>query len=211
MSKRLATLTLTLFLSGWVLSGCNLAISRATETPTQEIVKSPEPIQTTQVVPKSSPTPSLLASPTPTPYLDMWTTFSSAVFKISLQYPADWQPVPGYSSPEMGETRFGAINGFFQIGAMDTDSIDQAAAAEAKHKLMPYGSQPTIEVLQIQGQEARLILPSDDQPAGMQHQAAVIVRYPQAVNVIGTPARFFVLYADYPHIRTIAQTLQFVQ
>ncbi len=92
---------------------------------------------------------------------------------------------------------------------MDSDSIDLATAAEAEHKLQPYGSQPTIETLQIQGQEARLILPSDDQPTGMQHQAALIIRYPQPVNVIGTPCRYFVLWADWPHIRTIAQTLRF--
>ena len=170
---------------------------------------SQEPFQITHALPSPSPIPSSTITPTPSPYLDMWATFSSPKFAVSLQYPADWQPVPGYISPELGETRFGAINGFFQIGAMDTDSIDQAAAAEAKHKLQPYGSQPTIEVLQIQGQEARLILPSEDQPSGMQNQAAIIIRYPQPVNVIGTPARYFVLYADYTHIRTIAQTLQF--
>jgi hypothetical protein len=158
-----------------------------------------------------SPTPLPLITPTPTPYMDMWTTFSNLAYAISLQYPADWQPVPGYGSPETGETRFAAINGFFQIGAMDAASIDDVAAAEAGHRLQPYGSQPTIETLQIQGQEARLILPSADQPAGMHYQAALIVRYPQPVNVVGTPCRYFVLWADWPHIRTIAQTLHFTR
>jgi len=109
----------------------------------------------------------------------------------------------------MGEIRFAAINGFFQIGAMDSDSIDLAAEAEAEHRLQPYGSQPIIETLQIQEQDARLIIPSDDQPTGLQNQAALIIRYPQPVNVLGTPCRYFVLYADSPHIRTIAQTLVF--
>jgi len=141
----------------------------------------------------------------------MWTTFESSVFAISLQYPADWQPIPGYGSPETGNTRYGAINGFFQIEAMDSERIDAAAAAEAEHRLQPYGSQPTIETLQIQGQEARLILPSNDQPMGMQHQAALIVRYPEPVNRSGMPCRYFILWADRPHIRTIGQTLQFAR
>ena len=139
----------------------------------------------------------------------MWTNYSNLAYAISLQYPADWQLVPGYGSPETGEIRFAAINGFFQIGAMDAASIDDVVAAEAGHRLQPYGSQPTIETLQIQGQEARLILPSDDQPASLLYQAAIIVRYPKPVNVIGTPCRYFVLWADWPHIRTIAQTLSF--
>jgi hypothetical protein len=150
-------------------------------------------------VPNPPPTPPLIS--TPTPYEDIWKAFFSPAFAISLQYPADWQPVPGYGSPETGEIRFAGINGFFQIGAMDADSIDQAAAAEAGHRLQPYGSQPTIEILQIQDQEARLILPSDNQPTGMQNQAALIIRYPQVATIVW--------WADWPHIRTIAETLRF--
>ena len=167
---------------------------------------SPDHFQITGAVPNPQPIP-----PTPPPYLDMWVPYSNPAFAVSLEYPADWQPIPGYSSPETGEIRFGGINGFFHVNAMDTDNIDMAAASEAGHKLQPYGSQPTIESLLVQGQEARLILPSEDQPMGMQHQAALIVRYPQSVNVLGTPARFFVLWADWIHIRTIAQTIQFLQ
>ena len=174
-------------------------------------VTAPEQFHVTGAVPTVIPTPMPVLTPTPTPYTDMWTTFSSSVFAISLQYPADWQPIPGYGSPETGDTKFGAINGFFQIAAMDSESLDAAAAAEAEHRLQPYGSQPTIETLQIQGQEARLILPSNDQPAGMQHQAALIVRYPEPVNISGTPCRYFVLWADWPHIRTIGQTLRFAR
>lgn len=193
MKINLLTLIPGFFVSVIILSGCKPALSKpiatATEMPATE-----------------TPAPVFM---TPTPYLDMWTTFSSPKFAISLEYPADWQPIEGYDSAEPGDTRYGAINGFFQVGAMDTDSIDQASASEAEHVLQPYGSQPVIETLQIQGQDARLIIPSDDQPDGMQHQAALIVQYPKAVDVLGTPCRYFVLYADLPHIRTIAETLVF--
>ncbi|MCJ7567529.1 MAG: hypothetical protein MUO58_08320 [Anaerolineales bacterium] len=168
-------------------------------------VLSPDQFQIIFAVPNPQLTPPLNA--TPTPYLDMWTTFSSPAFAISLQYPADWQPA-GYGSPETGEIKFAGINGFFHINSMDADSIDILANAEAGHRLQPYGSQPTIEALQIQGQEARLILPSSDQPAGMQYQAALIVRYPEVESIVWSP-RYFVLWADMPHIRTIAETLRF--
>jgi TolB protein len=159
--------------------------------------------------PKTTSLPLLQSTLTPTLSMDLWTSFSNQAFAISLQYPADWQPIPDYDSPKTGETRFAAINGFFQVAAMDAASIDDAAAAEAGHRLQPYGPQPTIETLEIQGQEARLILPSVDQPTGMQYQAALIVRYPNPVNIFGTPCHFFVLWADASHIRTIAQTINF--
>lgn len=163
-------------------------------------VFAPEQFQITGAVPNPQPIP-----PTPTPYLDMWTTYSNPVFAVSLEYPADWQPESGYGSPETGEVRFGGVNGFFHISAMDTDSIDMAASSEAYHKLQPYGTQPTIESLQVQGQEARLISPSNN------YHSALIVRYPKPVNVSGTPCRFFILWADQSHIRTIAQTIRFTQ
>jgi hypothetical protein len=105
----------------------------------QSGISSPDLFHITSAVPTAIPAPS------PTPYQDMWITFSSLAYAMSLEYPAGWQPVPGYGSPETGETRFAAINGFFQIGAMDAARIDDVAAAEAGHRLQPYGSQPTID------------------------------------------------------------------
>ena len=49
-------------------------------------------------------------------------------------------------------------------------------------------------------------LPSKDQAAGMLSQAALIVCYPQVQTIVWSP-RYFVLSADAPHIRTIAETL----
>jgi len=180
--------------------GMNLVFAVAAEG--QRGVLSPDQFQVVFAFPNPSP-----LTATPTPYMDTWTTFSSPAFAVSLQYPANWQPA-GYGSPETGEIRFAGSNGFFHINSMDGDSIDTVAAAEAGHRLQPYGSNPTIETLQIQGQEARLILPSSDQPAGMQYQAALIIRYPPVLTIVWSPP-YFVLWADSPHIRAIAETLRF--
>jgi hypothetical protein len=139
---------------------------------------------------------------TPTPALDRtgWNTYSNPSYAISLQHPANWQLADdrGY----VGE------DGFFSIGAIGNPeaTIDDIAADEAGHVLQPYGSQPIIENLQIQSQEARLILPSADANTG--GQAALIIRYPQPVE-LGDTCQFLVLYADQDHIRTIAHTLRF--
>jgi Tol biopolymer transport system component len=197
------------------LSSCGtleVGIER-TATPDQVTADEITPFTVDEVTPPTTPvvtppvtlTPSL---PTPTPTLDTlgWNAYSSPVHAVSLNYPAHWQPVSGYGGPETGDTRFAGEDGFFHIVAMDAATIDDAAAAEAEHVLRPYGSRPIIENLQIQGQEARLILPSTD--ANMGGQAALIVRYPQPVELENI-CRFFVLYADQDHIRAIAQTLQF--
>ena len=178
----------------------------AVSTEDQPGVLSSQQFQITGAVPNPQPIP-----PTPTPYLDMWTTYSNPVFAVSLEYPGYWQPIPGYGSPETGNLKFGDITGFFHINAMDTESIDMAVSSQAYHKLQPFGANPTIESLQIEGQEARLILPSSDQSMGTLYQAAIIIRYPQPVNVSGTPCRFFIMWADEAHIRTISQTIQFIQ
>lgn len=147
---------------------------------------------------------------TPTPHIDHWTTTSFPAFGILLERPPDWQAVAGYGDPETGETRFAGVNGFVHVSAMNGTSIDDAVAAEAGHHLQPYGSQPIIENLQVQDQTARLITPSDDQSADFSRQAAVIVRYPQAVEISGHRYDFLILWADQEHIRAIAQTVRFI-
>jgi hypothetical protein len=92
---------------------------------------------------------------------------------------------------------------------MSAETLDDAARREAEHHLKPYGSQPIIENLQVQGQQSRLILPSTDQPAGMDGQAALVVRYPAPVEIGGHTYDYFILWADQEHIRSIAGTLQF--
>lgn len=135
-----------------------------------------------------------------------WQTFSNPYFAITLEHPANWQPVPGYTDPRAGE-KYAGSDGFFMITAMDGDSIDSVAASEAYHRLQPYGSTPTIEILQIDGQDARLILPSAD--ASMGDQSALIVRYPVPVDITGHPCSYFMLYADQSHIRAIGGTMRF--
>jgi hypothetical protein len=142
----------------------------------------------------------------PPPPADGWKVYANESFGVTLSYPPHWQLVQGYGEP--GE-KFAREDGFFLISAMSGGAIDHIAATEAGHRLRPYGTQPTIESLQVQGQEARLILPSADQPPDMEDQAVLLARYSQPMAIIGYPCDFFVLYADQDHIRVIAETLSF--
>jgi hypothetical protein len=213
MKKRLGLQSLTVLL---ILTACGtLEVGiEGTATPagagSTSVTTTITPGQAVDVTELAPATPDeAQKTPTPSPSMDIWASYTNPVFAISLEHPADWQPVSGYGGPEMGEIRFAGITGFFHVNAMEGATIDDIASQEAGHHLQPYGSQPIIENLQLHGQEARLILPSADQPAGMDRQAALIVRYPQPVNIAGSTYRYFVLWADQTHIRTLAQTLRF--
>lgn len=155
-----------------------------------------------QVQPEAT---TVVPAPTPTtiPTSANWKAYSSPAFSVTLEYPADWQ-----HRPEYGES-YGGEDGSFGLDAVSGEGVplDEVAQRAAYHKLRPYGSQPKIETLQVQGQQARLILPSADQPEDMKGQAELIVLYPQPVTISGERYRYFVLYADQDHIRQIAQTL----
>jgi TolB protein len=140
-------------------------------------------------------------SPTPIKYLTK--TFTSNIYKVQLQYPAHWKKV--------NDERYEGPDGFFQISAISSDStIDEVCHSEAFHQLMPYGSKPRINKRQIQNQEACLIFPSQDQPAEMGGQAALIVRYPQPIQIEGTTYNFFILWADQVHINNLSSSLTFL-
>jgi len=132
--------------------------------------------------------------------------YISEDYKISLKYPVHWKSNPDY------EERFEGEGGFFQVGAINGGNmtIDEIAKTDAFHKLNPYGSQPDIINLSIDGQEARLILPSVDQPAEMHNQAAMVVKYPQAVIIRDTEYHYIILWADKAHIEPIGETLIFL-
>ncbi|MFY9172537.1 MAG: M56 family metallopeptidase, partial [Petrimonas mucosa] len=133
--------------------------------------------------------------------------YVSEDYKISLKYPSAWKLNSDYTE------RYEGKEGFFQVAAIDGKnmSIDEVAKNDAFHKLKPYGSEPKIINRIIDGQEARLILPSADQPEEMHNQAGLIVKYPEAIKIGGSEYHYFMLYADKAHIEQIGNTLTFLK
>ena len=164
----------------------------------------------TEMLPVSATATPMMISVTPTPYVDHWTLTSLPSFGITLERPPDWEADAGYGSPETGDMRFAGPNGFVQVGAIEGNNLDRMVEIEAGHHLQPYGSQPVIENIALQGQAARLIMPSVDQVADFTRQAAVIARYPEPVEIAGQQYDFLILWADQEHIRAIAQTVRFI-
>lgn len=169
-------------------------------------------VLTAAPMPTETIAPPAALAPTSTPSrVKGWIPYSNPVLGVSLEHPTNWSIVPGETDEGSGVAKLSGEDGFLALGAIGnpTATIDDVAAAEAGHRLQPYGSRPTIESLQIEGQEARLILPSADQPGGLSAQAALIVLYPYPIDVEGSRCEFLLLHADRGHIREIATTIRF--
>ena len=134
--------------------------------------------------------------------------YKDEVFMVKLAYPKEWSPNNLYDPP-----RYEGETGFFQISAVSGIglNIDQLAKLEVEHKLLPYGAEPVVEDLLIAGQEARLILPSEDQNTEMDNQAGLLIKYPTQVVIKGEGYDYFVLWADKEHIRSIGETIKFTK
>lgn len=126
-------------------------------------------------------------------------------FGIIAELPEKWEPVEG----EIG--RVEGTSGYTNANAGDTESglLADMCAAEAEHKMQPYGSRPTVEQITVDGQPGCRILPSEDQPSEGNYWAGVVVTYPQPWSLNGNTYRFLILTSDLPHINGIIETLRF--
>lgn len=130
-------------------------------------------------------------------------TYTNTTYKVTFQYPSNWRKV--------NEERYEGADGFFQISAISAgENLEEVCHGEAFHPLLPYGSMPSILKTRIQNQEACYIFPSADQPAEMQNQSALIVRYPTPITIQGETYNYFILWADQPHLKEIALSLIFL-
>jgi hypothetical protein len=128
-------------------------------------------------------------------------------YNISLKYPDTWTSQLGYLN------KFAGKDGFFQIDALGggEDFLDAAAKIEAYQRLQPYGSSPTIDKIIVDGEDARLILPSKDQLPEMKGQGAIIVKYPREIKIASENYRYLILWADKEHIKEIVNSLKFIK
>jgi TolB protein len=133
-------------------------------------------------------------------------TFCSTDRNVAFEYPAAWTEVPDYGSP-----KFEGPTGYFILGAVRIEpsgTLEGTCDAIAHHQLEPFGTDPTIQMEQVAGQQACLILPSDDQADANDHMSELLVQYPD-------PFRYqdryqcLTLVVDRAHIEQVVATLAF--
>ncbi len=207
-------------LAGLLLAGCAAAqldsapsavpSSPVSPTPSLEVASEQaagesaqeQPASREEVREEQAPLPTPTAAPT-SPASQGWATHVSSRFAVCLRYPPNWVPNRGY--PE----RYEGPDGFFQLEAATSPTLDYLARSQAYHKLRPFGSQPTITPMVVDGQEARLIWPSEDEPKVMKGLAELDIQPSGPLQGSEGPWPYLMLGADKEHIRAIADTLRF--
>jgi TolB protein len=136
---------------------------------------------------------------------DTWQTYVDNAYQVTLRFPGDWTTDPLYSD----RVYFGADKrGSFQLSLMGDATLEHACKEGAMHKLRPFGENPTVRQMTVQGQSACLVWPSEDQ--GAPWYAQVIIEYPKPVEVDGDLWSLLMMDADKNYILAITQTLRFI-
>lgn len=167
------------------------------------------PINQNQVPPPSNGQPMNNASLMGTPMAGIpLSEFVSTRYRISFKYPSAWQKNPRYEDKYEGES------GFFEVGdfsGIPGETIDQAVTQQINESYMPYGSNPTVRSFTVDGQPARVIYPSEDQPDIVSdREAALVVQYKRPLMIGGEEYPFVVIWASRDYMPLIISTFNFI-
>ena len=137
-----------------------------------------------------------------------WNTYTSELFLVTLKYPAYWE------IDNAGNAVYSGKDGFFQLSASSISGLTAKEMCEnviqinKSGKDNNYGTNPTIEILQVDNQPACLVLPADDQPEYKRGSSLLVVEYPA---LEGGHTRLLQFIADKEHIHDLIGTLKFVR
>lgn len=142
-----------------------------------------------------------------------WQTYVDDTYQVTFRFPREWKRDPLYDDrPYFGVERPlpTAGRGFFQLLLMgeESDEPKQICKGLAEHVVRPFGENPTTRPMKVDGQSACLVWPSKDQ--GAPWDAAVVIKYPQPVEINGERYSILELDADKNYILAIIRTIRFM-
>lgn len=133
--------------------------------------------------------------------------FVSEKYKVSFDYPKTWMKNPRYEDKYEGTTGFFEVSDFSGMG----ENIDEAVQAQIHEPYQPYGSNPTVTSMEIDGQPARVIYPSLDQNKFVSDRdIALVVQYPTPVELDGETYKYVVIWATPEYMPLIINSFKFV-
>ena len=143
-------------------------------------------------------------------------TYSNPNFGISLEYPSSWKPVVGKKEFRKIPLYYGGNDGFFGVDALGANvtgqvSIDDVVRELVSDKSNPYGTSPSVSTPDEGKIEARLIVPSDNQPPEKNGEAALVVKYPKPKRIGNNTFLFFMLYGDKVHFGDIISSFKLIE
>lgn len=133
-----------------------------------------------------------------------WEAYSNKDYNVSFMYPALWEN----TKLQRHEGR----DGFFQVAAIRSRKpLRNVCRYEAFNTKRSYGTNPKFINLSIEKQSASLIYPSNDQPSSNQDISALLVEYPQNIEIDNKSYNYLILWASKYYIRQIGSTLSFLK
>lgn len=139
--------------------------------------------------------------------------YSHPAFGVSFKYPEHWAVDPQGGAFQEVPLRFVGGDGYFGIDALAASSTttfdDLLNQIVIQNPKTPYGTRPIIKSTVIDGFEARVVLPSEDQPKEANNEALFVARYPDELKIGDNLYRFFILYSHKDFLEDILRTLHF--
>lgn len=132
--------------------------------------------------------------------------FKSDLYGVTFKYPASWTKNPSY------EERYDGPGGFVEVAEIESfgRNIDEVARQETNTPIQPFGSDPKIIELQLDGQPARVIIPSSDQNKVFEREIAIIVQNKRPVVEGQELYDYTIIWTDKDNLDTILNSFKFV-
>lgn len=129
---------------------------------------------------------------------------------VTVYYPVDWSISSWSEYPDTASAHFSGHDGHFYFASIRAESLEMAVNTYLNDERLLFGSDPSVEAFQIRGQDARMIVPSADQPVGTFGDSVVIIQLPRPVQACSPPCHYLALWADMEHIWKIAKSVRFI-
>jgi TolB protein len=133
-----------------------------------------------------------------------WELYSDKVLQVMFRHPKEWKTSPAYSD----RTYFGGRDGAVQLDASEGDTPRQVCDGAATHHLQPFGAHPRIQSMKVQGQNACMVWPSEEQ--GANADVELVVQFPRPLKIEGNSYTQLTVLADKNHILGITGSLKFI-
>lgn len=132
--------------------------------------------------------------------------FTSPLYNITFKYPAHWNKNPYY------EERYDGPDGFFEVAELESFGrpIDEVVKREIDIPIRPYGTSPNVKVIELDGEPARVIIPSSDQKPVFDREIAILVKNKKPVIENSGVYDYTVIWTDKNHVQEIVDTFKFL-
>lgn len=134
------------------------------------------------------------------------TKYISDKYKVQFEYPEAWKKNSLY--PE----RYEGKGGYFEIvdiASLDTN-IDEVVNDEKNEFYEPFGENPGIDDITIDGQPARVITVDREGPED-DIEKVIIIKYPALVNISGRDYNYIMIWTNSAYSNLIITTFKFLQ